>query len=78
MEELARLRWRCRRGTKELDIMVQRYLDHYYESAPADERHAFSELLDFQDPYLYDLLTRRVDSPDSKFDKIIEKIEIKL
>lgn len=76
MEELARLRWRCRRGTKELDIMVQRYLDHYYEQAPEDERQAFSELLDFQDPYLYDLLTRRVEAPSSEFEKIIEKIEI--
>jgi antitoxin CptB len=48
-----RLRWRCRRGMKELDILLTRYLDERYGSASTEERHAFQHLLDTQDPVLY-------------------------
>ena len=47
------LRWRCRRGMKELDILLTRYLDERYGTAPAEEREAFRGLLDAQDPLIY-------------------------
>jgi succinate dehydrogenase flavin-adding protein (antitoxin of CptAB toxin-antitoxin module) len=31
MHQLARLRWQCRRGTKELDLLLQRYLETQME-----------------------------------------------
>ena len=48
-----RLRWRCRRGMKELDILLTRYLDERYGIAPADEQAAFRRLLEVQDPVIY-------------------------
>jgi len=48
-----RLRWRCRRGMKELDILLTRYLDERYGIAPADEQEAFRGLLEIQDPVIY-------------------------
>ena len=48
-----RLRWRCRRGMKELDILLTRYLDERYASAPSDEQDAFRRLLDIQDPVIH-------------------------
>ena len=51
--ELPILRWRCRRGMKELDILLTRYLDEGYGAASAEEQAAFQCLLDVQDPLIY-------------------------
>ena len=51
--DLGRLRWRCRRGMKELDILLTRYLDNRYGAASAQEQKAFQALLETQDPVLY-------------------------
>jgi antitoxin CptB len=48
-----RLRWRCRRGMKELDILLTRYMDERYGTAPAEEQEAFRGLLEIQDPVIY-------------------------
>ena len=44
------LEWRCRRGMKELDLLLVRYLRRRYETAPSDERDAFAEFLELPDP----------------------------
>ena len=48
----ARLRWRCRRGMLELDVVLARYLEHRYPVAPLSEQQAFESLLELQDPQL--------------------------
>lgn len=57
-----RLGWRCRRGMRELDVVLQRYLEARYSDAPVDEQTAFEALLELQDPQLFAYLTGR-DSP---------------
>ncbi len=61
----AKLKIRCRRGMLELDIILERYLQNRYEDASNEERAQFVELLDMQDPQLYDLLTGAVTPPDN-------------
>jgi antitoxin CptB len=48
-----KLRWRCRRGMKELDILLTRYVDERYGAASAEEQQAFLRLLETQDPVIY-------------------------
>ena len=48
-----RLRWRCRRGMKELDVLLSRYVEERFDSAPPAERAAFEALLEDQDPQIY-------------------------
>jgi len=43
------LEWRCRRGMKELDILLLRYLQRL-DLAASDERAAFTEFLELPDP----------------------------
>nr|WP_309544955.1 succinate dehydrogenase assembly factor 2 [Alkalilimnicola ehrlichii] len=43
MSELSRLRWRCRRGTKELDIMFERFLAVGYEGLSTEENHSSND-----------------------------------
>lgn len=54
--EFKRLRWRCRRGTRELDQLLGWWLDTRYADATVNLRRAFAELLEQQDPQLWDWL----------------------
>jgi len=56
MDELARLRWQCRRGTKELDFLLNRYLETGYLLADQGEREMFVELLGMEDDRLIGVL----------------------
>jgi antitoxin CptB len=51
--DVGRLRWRCRRGMKELDILLARYMDERFCTASAQEQEAFRGLLEIQDPVIY-------------------------
>ena len=48
--ELKRLRWRCRRGMKELDFLLLRFLRNRFALSASDERAAFVEFLELPDP----------------------------
>jgi antitoxin CptB len=51
--ELGKLRWRCRRGMKELDLLLLRYVEEQYGEAPSAHQEAFRALLDAPDPVIY-------------------------
>ena len=53
MSEEARLRWRCRRGMRELDQLMLRYLDREWPTASDAERAVFLRLLDCEDDKLW-------------------------
>lgn len=74
MENLQKLAWRCRRGTKELDVLMQKFLNEYYSNVSPDLQHAFESMLDMQDPELYDLLVGRQKSSDENINQVIEHI----
>lgn len=49
---------------KELDVVLNRYLEHDYPGAGLDERKAFESLLELQDPDLYSYLIGRLALPE--------------
>ena len=55
-EEGRRLLWRCRRGMKELDILLERYAHAHLGKSSAAERRAFTRFLELPDPLLADYL----------------------
>ena len=56
MSKLSRLEWNCRRGTKELDLMLQTWLRQEFDHSTLSEQQAFVELLDWPDDKLIRLL----------------------
>lgn len=52
MSGIGRLRWHCRRGMKELDVLLERWLDRHAPTASPVEIEAFETLLAMQDPQL--------------------------
>jgi antitoxin CptB len=63
--ELGRLRWRCRRGMRELDELLTNYLTEQFPGASPAERAAFARLLDAPDDAIqaYCLRQRQPESP---------------
>ena len=47
------LRWRQRRGMKELDVLLERWFKRHYETATPELRGAFARLLDHEDPEIW-------------------------
>ncbi len=46
------MRWQCRRGQRELDLILTRYLEGPFATASRDEQEAFERLLERPDPVL--------------------------
>ena len=70
----ARLEWRCRRGMRELDVLLMRYMARDYERADTAEQAAFETLLTFQDPEILDLLTGRLTVQDNQLQDVVERL----
>ena len=65
MELIAKLKWQCRRGTKELDYLLEGYLKSFYLQVADEERVLFEELLNMQDSILINYLLGE-QLPESK------------
>ncbi len=72
MSELSRLRWLCRRGMKELDVVMSAYLERYYPDASREDQDLFRTLLDLPDPDLYGLLLGRNQSDEPELERFVE------
>ncbi len=72
--EIGKLRWRCRRGMKELDVLLSRYVEDEYPSAPRELQAAFRRLLDSPDPLIHAYFLGRQSPPDTVLSSLIERI----
>ena len=59
-----RLLWRCRRGMKELDVLLQRYVRLRLGAAGSGERRALERLLQLPDPVLLEYLLGHAAPPE--------------
>lgn len=74
VSEISRLRWRCRRGTRELEYLLQRFLDQGHLSLDEQDLRVFDRLLDCEDDRLIDWLIRGDDPVNGEFCAIIHRI----
>jgi len=72
--DLARLRWRCRRGMRELDVLLQRYLEQRYASASQEEQQAFEALLELPDPELFAYVVNREQPSDPHLINVVARL----
>ena len=73
-----KLKWKCRRGLLELDLVLQKYLrNHLEEPGGHDEgglNEALSELLDLPDNDIWDIVIGRSNAYDPKFQGIVARL----
>ena len=70
----ARLRWRCRRGMKELDVLLARWIEEGWPGAAEERRLAFEWLLEQPDPDIADWLLGGTRPPDPSHAALIDDI----
>lgn len=73
--EYAKLKWRCRRGMKELDQLMLRYLEVCYPTATQSHQAAFKTMLDYEEPVLYGLFSGRLDPDTKDIEDVIKAIQ---
>ena len=69
-----RLRWACRRGMLELDVLLGNFLEEAFVRLPATEQNTFIELLNNQDPDLFMWLTGKSAPLSMESAMLVEKI----
>jgi len=69
-----RLRWQCRRGMKELDVVLERWLLQRYPAAAPAQRRAFQRLLESPDPQLVAWLFGRERPADPEVAALVDEL----
>ena len=72
--ELRKLRWRCRRGMRELDQLFERWLAHGWKQASDAERGVFLQLLDCEDDKLWRWFMGYEQCPHDALAPLIQQI----
>jgi antitoxin CptB len=72
--EARRLLWRCRRGMKELDLLLERFARGVLPTAPAEQRTAFARFLELPDPVLVDYLLGQGMPPEAELATLVRHI----
>jgi antitoxin CptB len=74
MSEQARLRWRCRRGMRELDALLQAFLSDTYSTLSTADKGRFVALLELPDPELSAYLLGRDVPWDPDVERLVASI----
>ncbi len=72
--EKARLYWQCRRGMRELDLLLESFMTHRYESLSQEARSAFARLLTYPDHLLLEYLMGRLTPSDKDVARVVTEI----
>ncbi|MDH5393194.1 MAG: succinate dehydrogenase assembly factor 2 [Gammaproteobacteria bacterium] len=68
------LRWRCRRGMLELDLMLLSFVDNEIDNLSAGELQVFDRLLDYPDQTLLELFLNQTHSSDKEISGFVKRI----
>ncbi|MDD5180716.1 MAG: succinate dehydrogenase assembly factor 2 [Gallionellaceae bacterium] len=71
-----RVRWRCRRGLLELDIVLERFIGQYYSGLDDAQQAVFDALLDMPDTELWDVIMGKTPVPQgNEYCAVLELIK---
>jgi succinate dehydrogenase flavin-adding protein (antitoxin of CptAB toxin-antitoxin module) len=69
--EMNRLRWQCRRGLLELDLVLERFLERHLDRLQGEYLASFKTLLDYTDKDLWDLIRARAECRDARLAEVV-------
>ena len=73
-EPKQKLRWRCRRGVRELDVLLTDFLERRYDMLDEQQRCLFEEILEVQDPVLMDWIFEREQPEQTEYRSLLDLI----
>ena len=66
-----RLRWHCRRGLLENDLVLQRFLERHGRELEGERLSAFKTLLDYADDELWGVVSGRSECRDPALGEVV-------
>ncbi len=73
-EQVDRLRWQCRRGMLEVDLLLNRFLDAGYGDLTDGQKVAFVKLLEYPDQILLEWLMGRQRPVDGGLAHVVDRV----
>ena len=67
----SRLKWKCRRGLLELDLVLQNFVEKHLQD---NELGALNDLLELEDNDLWDIVSGRSDRFDARHGGIVARL----
>jgi|TARA_B110000467_G_C18331794_1_gene493779 antitoxin CptB len=59
-EQINRLRWKCRRGMRELDLLLKEFSEKEMLDLTDEDHAIFNAVLDYDDQTLYDFIFKKI------------------
>ena len=70
---VSRLAWRCRRGMRELDVLLSDWLTRCFPESGEPLQEDFAALLECEDDRIWDWLTGRYP-PEPRFTELVQRL----
>ena len=71
---MKRIRWRCRRGMLENDLVLSRFLDASADTLTEGDIANLDELLNMTDNALWDLVSGRTEASDAALAALVARL----
>ena len=75
MSNKSRLRWRCRRGIREMDILFQRFMDDCYDTLSDEDKNTFEIFLNEPDLDILNWVMGRTEAKNSDYQGFITAMQ---
>lgn len=72
MRELDRIRWNCRRGLLELDLVLAAFIERHLDKLNPGQLKVLQELLDYPENDLLDLVMGRAELADRRCQPLLD------
>ena len=69
-----RLKWKCRRGLLELDLVLERFVDRSASALDEDELARLRELLELPDNDLWDIVSGRSEKYAARLGDVVARL----
>jgi antitoxin CptB len=75
MGESSRLLWRCRRGIREMDLLLETFVQRDYPALNREEQLVFERFLEESDLNILAWVTGRSEPDDPAYGQIINRLQ---
>jgi antitoxin CptB len=73
-QDKARIKWACRRGMLELDVVIMPFFEERFDSLSEQEQKDFVSLLECDDPDLFNWVMKHGRSDNQQHAEMVDKI----
>ena len=71
-QEINRILWKCRRGMREIDLLLREFSQNKLNELNKSEIDIFNEILNYDDQRLYDFIFKKEPLNNKMHEKFIE------